>query len=63
MHILFEAIPVSQNRDCTSKPKRLYYYHGAGTRSLGTSFKRLYSCQAATISILLQPQNDPYRKY
>lgn len=63
MHILFEALSVTyHNRECKTRPERLHYY-GAGAPSLGTNNKRPYSCQAATISILLQPQDDPHKKY
>lgn len=63
MHILFEAISVTyHNRDCKLKPEKLHYNYGAGTPSLGTNPKRLYSCLAAH-SILLQPQDDPLKTY
>ncbi len=64
MHILFEAVSVmNHNRECKTEPERLHYYHGAGAPTLGIHYKRLYSGLAATISILLQPQDDPYKKY
>jgi len=64
MQILFETIRVNcKHGYSVTYVTKLHAGHGLRTRFMGTYSKQLYSVPAAFMSNLLQPQDDPFRKY
>jgi hypothetical protein len=64
MQILFETIRVNcKHGQSVTYVTKLHAGHGPRTPFMGTNSKRFYSIPAAFLSTLLQPQDDPFRKY